>query len=45
MFCENTTTVKRDEELVKWIVTEVYSKLKKSNKIEILINNTDLGVG
>ena len=45
VFCENTTTVKRDEELVKWFVTEVYSKLKKSNKIEILINNTDLGVG
>ena len=45
VFCENTTTIKRDEELVKWFVTEVYSKLKKSNKIEILINNTDLGVG
>ena len=45
VFCENTTTVKRDEGLVKWFVTEVYSKLKKSNKIEILINNTDLGVG
>ena len=45
VFCENTTTVKRDEELVKWFVTEVYSKLKQSNKIEILINNTDLGVG
>ena len=45
VFCENTTTVKRDEELVKWFVTEVYSKLKTSNKIEILINNTDLGVG
>ena len=45
VFCENTTTVKRDEELVKWFVTEVYSKLKKSNKIGILINNTDLGVG
>ena len=45
VFCENTTIVKRDEELVKWFVTEVYSKLKKSNKIEILINNTDLGVG
>ena len=45
VFCENTTTVKQEEELVKWFVTEVYSKLKTSNKIEILINNTDLGVG
>ena len=45
VFCENTTTVKRDDELVKWFVEEVYPRLKESRKIEILINNTDLGVG
>ena len=45
VFCENTTTVKRDVDLAKWFVEEVYPNLKKSNKIEILINNTDLGVG
>jgi hypothetical protein len=45
VFCENTTVVKRDEELVKWFVDEVYPMLKQSKKIEILINNTDLGVG
>ena len=45
VFCENTTAVKRDEELAKWFVKEVYPKLKQSKKIEILINNTDLGVG
>ena len=45
VFCENTTTVKRDEDLAKWFVEEVYPNLKESNKIEILINNTDLGVG
>ena len=45
VFCENGTAVKRDEELAKWFVEEVYPKLKVSSKIEILINNTDLGVG
>ena len=45
VFCENTTTVKRDEELAKWFVEEVYPKLKTSDKIEVLVENTDLGVG
>ena len=45
VFCENSTTVKRDDELAKWFVEEVYPRLKESRKIEILINNTDLGVG
>ena len=45
VFCKNGTAVKRDEELAKWFVEEVYPKLKVSSKIEILINNTDLGVG
>ena len=45
VFCENSTSVKRDNELTKWFVEEVYPTLKQSKKIEILINNTDLGVG
>ena len=45
VFCENTTKVKRDNALVDWFVTDVYPDLKKSKKIEILIDNTDLGVG
>jgi hypothetical protein len=45
VFCENTTAVKRDDELAKWFVEHIYPKLKQSDKIEILINNTDLGVG
>ena len=45
MFCENTTAIKRDDDLAKWFVEEVYPELKESKKIEILINNTDLGVG
>ena len=45
VFCENTTAVKRDDELAKWFVEEVFPDLRESKKIEILINNTDLGVG
>ena len=45
VFCENTTHVKRDNNLTKWFLKEVYPELKQSKKIEILINNTDLGVG
>ena len=45
VFCENTTLVKRDDLLVEWFVEEVCPELKRSNKIEILINNTDLGIG
>jgi hypothetical protein len=45
VFCENTTAVKRDDELVSWFVNEAYPNLKKSDRIEVLINNTDLGVG
>ena len=45
VFCENSTSLKRDNALAKWFVEEVYPNLKESKKIEILINNTDLGVG
>jgi hypothetical protein len=45
VFCENTTAIKRDDDLAKWFVEELYPELKESKKIEILINNTDLGVG
>ena len=45
VFCENSTAVKRDEELVKWFVDVVYPQLQQSDKIEVLVENTDLGVG
>jgi hypothetical protein len=45
VFCENTSPVKRDDTLTQWFVAELYPQLKQSKKIEILINNTDLGVG
>ena len=45
LFCNNTTAVRRDESLVKWFIQEVYPTIKDNPKIEILIENSDLGVG
>ena len=45
VFCENSTSLKRDNALAKWFVEEVYPNLKDSSKIEVLVENTDLGVG
>ena len=45
LFCNNTTSVRRDEALVKWFIQEVYPSIKDNPKIEILIENSDLGVG
>ncbi len=45
LFCNNHTKEKRDEILASWFEKEVYPTLKDDPKIEILLNNTDLGVG
>lgn len=45
VFCNNTTNIKRDPELVEWFVREVYPTIKEDPRIEVLIDNTDLGVG
>ena len=45
LFCNNNTALSRDEELVAWFVSDVYPSLKDSPKAEILLDNTDLGVG
>ena len=45
VFCENSTSLKQDNALSKWFVEEVYPNLKDSSKIEVLVENTDLGVG
>ena len=44
IFVENSTNIKRDEELVKWFIEE-YSYLDNYSNIEVLYNNTDFGVG
>ena len=45
LFCNNHTPVKRDEGLASWFTKEIYPKIKDDPKIEVLLNNTDLGVG
>lgn len=45
VFCNNSTTVKQDKELVSWFIHEVYPCIKDADGIEVLIENTDLGVG
>ena len=45
VFNENSTSIKRDENLIKWFLKKVYPSIKDNPKVEILINNTDLGVG
>lgn len=45
LFCNNGTAVKRNEELVKWFKSEIYPMIKDNPSIEVLMDNTDLGVG
>lgn len=45
LFCNNTTPVRRDDELVKWFIDEIYPTLQHASDVEVLVNNTDLGVG
>ncbi len=45
LFNENSTKIRRDEELARFVKTEVGKMLEKSDKAELLIDNTDLGVG
>ncbi|WP_346888976.1 radical SAM protein [Clostridium sp. UBA1056] len=44
IFTENTTPIRRDEELISWFERE-YKFLKDVSKIEVLFENTDFGVG
>lgn len=45
LFCNNSTAVRRDEELAKWFLQDVYPQFKETEGVEILIENTDLNVG
>ncbi len=44
IFTENSTPVKRDEDIIHYF-KENYQHLEENNAIEILWNNTDFGVG
>lgn len=45
IFNNNTTPIQQDAQLVQWFVQELYPSLATDSRIEILIENTDLGVG
>lgn len=45
LFCNNGTSVKRNNALVEWFKSDVYPAIKDDSAIEVLIDNTDLGVG
>lgn len=45
IFVNNTTDIKRDEGLVKWFMDNYYDELKNNNRFEVLVENTDFGVG
>lgn len=45
VFCNNHTEVKQDKELASWFAQEVYPLIKDDERIEVLMENTDLGVG
>ena len=45
VFCNNTTPVQQDAELASWFAQEVYPRIKDEEGIEVLMENTDLGVG
>ena len=44
VYCNNSTPIKRDDELVKWFM-ENYSYLKEDKRFDFLYENTDFGVG
>ena len=45
VFCNNSTPMKQDSELAGWFACEVYPQIKDADGIEVLMENTDLGVG
>lgn len=45
LFCNNSTPIRRDDELAAWFVREVCPLIQDDPHIEVLVDNTDLGVG
>lgn len=45
IFVENTTDVKRDAQLVDWFKSDIYPNICDNDRVEVLFENTDLGVG
>ena len=45
LFCPNSTSTEKDEELSRLFIEKLAPEIRKSRKAEVLIENTDLGVG
>lgn len=45
VFNDNTSNIQKDIDIINWIYQDLYKDLKSCSKAEILLNNTDLGVG
>lgn len=45
IFNNNSTNTKRDESLISWFETNIAPQLKNNDRVEILIDNKDLGIG
>lgn len=45
LFCNNSTAVKRNSDLAELFIREIYPLIKDDPAIEVLMENTDLGVG
>lgn len=45
VFCPNNTPIRHNDDMLRWFMAEVCTTLQKSPKAEVLIENTDLGVG
>lgn len=45
IMCENSSAVLPDNDVIKAFITELYPIYKDNQRIDILINNTDFGVG
>ena len=45
IMCKNSTAVEPDDEAISLFIREIYPKYKDNERVDILINNTDFGVG
>lgn len=45
IMCENTTGVVPDKQVIAGFVKELYPQYKDNERVDILLNNTDFGVG
>ena len=45
VMCQNTTDILPDQELISLFLEELYPKYRDNDRIDILIQNTDFGVG